>query len=426
MPGKLRGGRYRGPANEWLAKFIIEELRFLDYPETAAWYEANIPKLTLADRALLGCNDRFFLLIALLGRRDVLHPWLFNRCREVEREPDGHLDLWARGHGKSSIITFAGNIQDILCDPEIKIAIFSVTKPIAQAFLGQIKEEFENNDHLKEVYPDVLYQNPRGIGADGKPSKWGLTRGITVKRNGNPKEATVEAHGLLDGQPTSRHYDKLCFDDVVTQDYLSDEQIKKTTLRFEMADNLGTHLGVRKQVAGTFYHFNDTYVQMRDRGSFKARIHPATDNGRLDGAPVLLSPEDWERKKRDQRSTISAQMLLNPTASNEATFDPECFQGYDVIPNVLNVYILVDPSKDKGQRSDRTAIAVIGIDQGGNKYLLDGACHRMRFSERWALIKQLRWKQRRAAVGDQLWDADRTKSQLGRDRSRRKRHTAHL
>jgi hypothetical protein len=119
-------------------------------------------------------------------------------------------------------------------------------------------------------------------------------------------------------------------------------------------------------------------------------------------------------------------MLLNPTASNEATFDPECFQGYDVIPNVLNVYILVDPSKGKGQRSDRTAIAVIGIDQGGNKYLLDGACHRMRFSERWALIKQLRWKQRRAAVGDQLWDADRTKSQLGRDRSRRKRHTAHL
>ena len=111
-PGKLRGGRYRRPANDWLAKFIIEELRFLDYHETAAWYEANIPKLTLVDRALLGCNDRFFLLIALLGRRDVLHPWLFDRCREVEMEPDGHLDLWARGHGKSSIITFAGNIQE--------------------------------------------------------------------------------------------------------------------------------------------------------------------------------------------------------------------------------------------------------------------------------------------------------------------------
>jgi hypothetical protein len=88
-------------------------------------------------------------------------------------------------------------------------------------------------------------------------------------------------------------------------------------------------------------------------------------------------------------------MLLNPIAGNEATFSPEWLRGYDVIPNVLNVYILVDPSKGKGQRSDRTAIAVIGIDQGGVKYLLDGACHRMKLTERWELIKHFKrkWEQ---------------------------------
>jgi hypothetical protein len=32
---------------------------------------------------------------------------------------------------------------------------------------------------------------------------------------------------------------------------------------------------------------------------------------------------------------------------------------------------------------------VIGIDVGGNKYLLDGYCHRMKLSRRWELIKQL-------------------------------------
>ena len=203
---KLRGERYRNPGNEWLAKFIQEELFTFDYEETVAWYAETARKLLplTGDLALLGCNDRYFLLTVLLGRQDARHPWLFDRCREVERDPDGYIDLWARFHYKSTIITFAGAIQEILCDPEITIAIFSVVKPIAAAFLSQIKGEFETNEYLKSVYPDVLYRNPRTLGPDGRPAKWSLERGITVKRKGNPKEATIEAHGLIDGQPTSR------------------------------------------------------------------------------------------------------------------------------------------------------------------------------------------------------------------------------
>lgn len=314
-------------------------------------------------------------------------------CIQVDR-PDG-LYLIGRNYvttHNSTIITFGGIIQDVVCDPETTLAIFSVTRPIAQAFLDQIKTEFEHNEHLKDVYPDVLYRNPRQKGEDGRPSKWSLYRGITVKRKSRPKEATVEAHGLLDGQPTSRHYAGHYYDDVVTQDYLSDDAIKKTTLRWEMADNLGSHKGVRKRVAGTFYHFNDTYVQIRDRGSLKTRIYPATDDGKLTGKPVFLTPQRWEEIKRDQRSVVSAQMLLNPVASGEATFQSVWLKTYDVIPAVLNVYILIDPSKGKGARSDRTAIAVIGVDQGGNKYLLDGYRHRMKLSERWTWIKSLKRK----------------------------------
>ena len=37
---------------------------------------------------------------------------------------------------------------------------------------------------LKEVYPDVLYANPRMKGDDGRPAKWSLQRGLTVKRKG--------------------------------------------------------------------------------------------------------------------------------------------------------------------------------------------------------------------------------------------------
>jgi phage terminase large subunit-like protein len=391
---KLWGERYCNPSNEWLAKFIQEKLFTFDYEETAAWYAETARKLSplTGDLALLGCNDRYFLLTNLLGRQDACGPWLFDRCREVERDPDGYIDLWARFHYKSSIITFAGSIQEIMCDPEITIAIFSVVKPIAQAFLRQIKEEFENNDRLKEAFPDVLYAFPRQNSTDGHPAMWSLGGGIIVKRRSNPKEATVEAHGLLDGQPTSRHFRLHIYDDVVTQDYLSQDQIRKTTERWEMADNLGSHEGVRKWMLGTRYHFADTYGVVIDRRSMKPRIYPATDDGTLTGKPVFLSQERWDQLKNDQRSTVSAQMLLNPIAGTEATFSSLWLTSYDVIPAVMNVYILIDPSMGRTERSDRTAIAVIGIDQGSNKYLLDGVRHRMKLSERWDYIKNFKRK----------------------------------
>jgi hypothetical protein len=211
-----------------------------------------------------------------------------------------------------------------------------------------------------------------------------------VRRRSNPKEATIEAHGLVDGQPTSRHYGLLVYDDVVTdRSVTTPEQILKTTAAWELSDNLGHHHGVRKWHVGTRYHFGDTYGVILERGVLKPRIHPATDDGTLRGAPVFLTPARWEEVKKTQRSTVAAQMLLNPIAGNEAVFRAQWFRGYEVRPLRLNVHILCDPSKGGTNRSDRTAIAVIGVDPGGNKYLLDGVRHRMKLSERYQYLKQL-------------------------------------
>jgi hypothetical protein len=169
-------------------------------------------------------------LSRLLNRADINTPWLFDRCREVERSPDGHLDLWARFHYKSTIITFAGVIQEVLVDPDLTVAIFSHTKPIAKAFLEQIKREFEENELLKEVYEDVLWAKP-----STESQKWSADDGIIVKRSSNPRECTVEAHGLVDGQPISRHYNLLVYDDVVTEKSVTNaEQISKTTRSWEL------------------------------------------------------------------------------------------------------------------------------------------------------------------------------------------------
>lgn len=341
--------------------------------------------------AFLGCFDRYFLLRYLLGRKDVQHPWLYDRCREVEMEPDGHIDLWARAHYKSSTLTFAGAIQEVMRDPNVTIGIFAFNKPVAQAFLSQIKREFESNDFLREAYSDVLWDDVN------EAPQWSKDRGIIVKRTSNPKEATIEAHGLVDGQPTSRHFALMIFDDVVTRESVTNsEMIRKTTEAFELADNLGTTEGARKWIIGTRYHFGDTYGTLIERGSAIPRLYPATHNGHIDGRPVFLSPETWEKKKRDQRSTIAAQMLQSPAAGNESTFRPEWFRSYEVRPAIMNVFIMVDPSLGRTKSSDRTAIAVIGMDPQKNFYLLDGYRHRMSLSERWTAVRDLYKKWSRA------------------------------
>lgn len=390
----LHGERYVDEQNRDLARFIEHRLKTLDYHEAHTFYAAFMRELREGkkrpkDAALLNCNDRYFLLVGTFGRKDVRHPWLFERLREVEEEPDDFLDLWARDHYKSTCITYAGVIQEVLRDPNITIGIFSHTKQIAQKFLKQIMSELEQNEWLKECHSDCLWKDP----AKEAPL-WGLQYGIVVKRQSNPKESTVEAHGLVAGQPTSKHFMLRVYDDVVTRESVTNpEQVQKTTEAWELSDNLGGG-PQRKWHIGTRYSFADTWGVILERKLLKPRLFPATHNGRLDGIPVFLKPEVWENKKRIQASQVAAQMLQNPLAGTEQVFQPTWMQSYLIRPKVMTCYIMGDPSKGTGRKSDRTAYAVIGIDAQGNKYLLDGYRHRMSLSERWENLKKLYLKWR--------------------------------
>lgn len=341
-------------------------------------------------RAEIGRIDRFYLLVILLHRPDAFDPWLYARCREVEFSPDGYLDLWAREHYKSTIITFAGIIQEVIRNPEITIGIFSHTKPVARKFLLQIKQELESNAELKAVYPDVFYAEPKR-----ESPKWSEEKGITVKRKSNPKEATIEAHGLVDGQPTGAHFALRVYDDVVTLESVNTpDQVRKTTDAWALSDNLGAR-GLNDELrawhVGTRYSFADSYQDMLDRKALKPRVYAATHNGLPDGDPVFLSREAWADKKIKQGpSIIACQMLLNPAAGNEAMFKRDWLVFADVRPATLNVYIMCDPASSRKRGSDNTAIVAIGVDAAHNRYLLDGYHHKMSLKERWEAIRGLR------------------------------------
>lgn len=345
--------------------------------------------------AELGRRDRFFLLTQILRRPDILHPWLYARCREVEKSPDGFLDLWAREHYKSTLITFGGIIQEVLNNPNITIGIFAFNKPAAKTFLGQIRQEFQENDALRYYYPDIFFENPK------KDSQsWSLDAGICVKRQDNRKEMTIEAWGLIDGQPIGRHFQLVVYDDVVTKDNATSNMIPKTTEAWELSLSLSAKSGEdaestkrRFWYVGTFYDFRDTYSVIIERRAAIPRKYSATDTGTKDGKPVFMSTEEWEEVKTTRGpKTLNCQYLLNPVAGSEQPFKIEYVRYYELRPRTLNVAICVDPASSKGDNACNSAFAVIGIDRSRNKYLLDGACHRMSLSERWTMLKNLYWK----------------------------------
>ena len=375
--------------------------------------------------------------------------WLFDRCREVQKNPNDHLDLWAREHYKSTIITIGLTIQNILNDPNITVGIFSHTRPIAKAFLRQIKREWETNTLLRAYFPHI--SSPEK--AEARTRTWSEDGGLIVKRDGNPKEATLEAWGLVDGQPTGKHFGLLIYDDVVTLESVSTpEQIKKTTDAWRLSLNLGARDGHLRMI-GTRYHASDTYHLIMEQGSVIPRIHPATEDGLSMGKAVFLDGTSLAKKRRDMGPYVFAcQMLQNPLADNAMGFKKEWFQ---TLPSTglntdhmnaganqnrgdytqdshgqsphgqgqngqslegtslqstgsqiqsrhgenMNRYIVVDPASSKKEGSDYTSMWVIGLNHDGFYYVIDGVHDRLALHERAEALFYLHRKHRPLSVG---------------------------
>lgn len=384
---------------------VDDAIRFWDALEAEG---RRTGKLNQVVRMLV-CADLYYLLVRVCGRTDMLpcrgregfidNQFAFERVREVEESPNGRLDLWSREHWKSSVITFGLTIQDILKNPELTFGIFSHTRPIAKAFLRQIMRELETNRTLHAAFPDVLW------GEDVRQApKWSEDDGIIIRRKSNPNEGTVEAWGLVDGQPTSKHFKVLLYDDVVVAGSVTTpEMIAKVMVEMERSYNLGTTPGI-KRGAGTRWHYNDAYKTIADRGTLLRREHPGRIGGTEEGASVLWSDETHLKKRAEMGPyTYAAQILLNPKADAAQGFRREWLRHYSRIAHLskMNTYILVDSANSKRKESDYTAMWVVGLASDGNYYALAMVRDRLNLTER---VNRLFWLHRKYKPKQVRWE----------------------
>ncbi len=323
--------------------------------------------------------------------------WVFDRCREVQFGGEDVIDIWFRGSCKSTIKTFGRTIFRILQNPNRTIGIFSVTANIATSFLKQIKTEFEENSFLIDLYPDVLYADPR------KESKtWNLQVGITVKRSLNLRDCTISAYGLLDSNYTGARITDGVYDDVVNEHSVTTPDMsRKVTDQWDLSLDIGMP-GTVRCYSGTFYLYGDTYHDIAGRGT-RVRLYPCyeidyeksrfDDNGlpqKLEffyDKPVLYSAEYFGDKEKTKSPKIfGAQFLCNPLAASAKSFQISWIQTYTsdrvATGRGHNVYLLVDPAGSSKKGRSFFVMWAVGLGNDQNYYILDGIIDRLDLSQR--------------------------------------------
>ncbi len=379
-------------------------LRQSQDPEEAQLWSETVERCSPAARRdhlrWLGRNDLFFLLVYLLNRRHFIRDgrterWTFDRCREVQADPNGYVDLWPRESFKSEIITFGLLIQDLLNDPEKTFGIFSHTRPLAGRFLTLIKREFEQNELLKSLYDDVLWADPKSNCLEHSVP-W-TQYAITLKRKGNRKEATIESWGLTDGQPTGRRFTDIIYDDVVSQDQISPLMMDQTTAALRNSLLLTASDPPRYRYIATFQEIGDTTQQIIDQGIFKCRKRGPLD---ANGQVAFCSDEKFALMRNSLDTKIFAlNILLDPAkskAESDIGFKDEWLEYYDEAPRrrMLNVYGLVDPAGDTPDSNSQFALWVVGLGADRRLRILDILLDKYDLEECWQAIftMQQKWE----------------------------------
>jgi phage terminase large subunit-like protein len=351
-----------------------------DYPALAEYLNSADDTESIKTLYNYGKKDFFFFCYFIIDLRPINHEWFVPKIYDIQERHDNTLDLWSRELWKSTLMTFALPLWEVVTNPEERVGIFSNTKGLAKDFLRRIKIGLETNALLKAVYPDVFYDKP-----ERQSPKWSEDDGLLCKRKGTYREMTYEACGITEGTPVGSHYTIRVYDDIVTwESTRTAELINKTRNGFELSHALGARGGT-KRVIGTRYDYNDLYSEMLKTDHWIPRIY------RGDVEPSIWTKEEIEEKKAMMGTfNYSCQIMLAPVSEDQQKFEVRHIK-WEPRPdaNSLNVYILVDPAGEKKGKSSYTVMWVIGIDSFGGKHVLDVVRDRLNMHEKWLKLREL-------------------------------------
>ena len=347
-------------------KDLLEQAAKSGRPELKAKFR-ELAKINRKLKARKGLIDGPFFSREILGNKDINHDVYYEIDAVLEsKNKRFKLVMIPRTCLKTTYCTESKITQLLMRDPDKRILITNATLDNAEKMLGTIKYNLTENPGFVDCYG-----NQRG-------SIWRDNEIVVKGAKKRRKEMSVEISSP-ERSKTSKHYDLIIADDLVTRDNIRTADAKYSLYKYFMdLFDLLEHPGGEIWLIGTSWDFGDLYSLIQDPerkhlDDFEFFIRSAVDEAGKPNFPWKLPLEELEILKR-QKDTLeySAQYLLKPVASENATFKDEYFKYYDKLPeDIYNVFMFVDPASTATKKSDYSAMIVIAVNSKDEWYILD-------------------------------------------------------
>lgn len=309
--------------------------------------------------------------------------------------------LLPRGHQKTSLVTIAFSIQQILKNPNVRILVANGVWDIARKFLDEIKGQLEGSQ-LKYLFGEFV------------SARWNADEIIVKQRTKPLKEPTIMTTGV-EAETTGGHYDVILLDDLTgLQNSQTPEQRSKTKRFRRSMINLLDPGGLLVEI-GTRWSLDDTFSEIFDKEKryYDIMIRKVVEGGKLI-FPMKFAKKFDERRKTwidmkgdagcmDYIEHLKASMPLDeysaqyenePMSLETQLFKPEMFKYWNERPDGLFLGMAVDLAISEARTADETAIVVMGMGKDWTLYVMDYLKGHWRPSEVIERIfeMQSRWK----------------------------------
>lgn len=309
-------------------------------------------------------KDLYYLAKYILGYKDLgeFHRWL---CDIVSKnQPKTRLFLLPRGHFKTSLVTIADTIRNILINPNIRVLVCMATQYNARKTLAEIKAHFTHNDTFRRFFGDYC---------PGAGKEFGSADKLTVpNRTQILKEPTVEAFGV-GAKIVGAHYDIMKKDDLIDEKtILTPEQVNKIIewdqLTIPLFEN--PEKG-RTDYVATRFHYDDLSGHLiNNRPDVKVWIRKVIENDNP-VFPERFTKEGINKIRSEMGSShFSAQYMNDPVASDNALFKPNMIRKWKNLPDKMYKVMAVDPALSEKKSDDHSAVIIAGMDTAGKIYVL--------------------------------------------------------